>query len=61
MTYPFTEQLTEINHQSVLEMFWMKYFLYTVRCQGQIIYGSGRMSLLERQRDAIVTEEQVKP
>ncbi len=35
MTYSFTEQLTEINHQSVLEM-WMKYFVFTVRSQGQI-------------------------
>ncbi len=31
MTYSFTEQLTEINHQS--DFFWMKYFLFTVTSQ----------------------------
>ncbi len=44
MTDSFTEQLPEINHQPVLEIVWMKYFLFIVRSLEHIMYISGIMS-----------------
>lgn len=57
MTYSFTEQPTEINYQSILDIFGIKYFMFTVFMflfEGKIMYVYGRMSHMAYNQNKLI-------